>query len=92
MAAQNGKDLLIKVDLSGAGQFETMAGLRSTRIAFNAETVDVTSLESEGGWRELLGGAGVRLHLFRVVVCLRMTQQTNAPARFSLTAKRRVFR
>jgi len=60
MAAQNGKDLLIKVDLSGAGQFETMAGLRSTRIAFNAETVDVTSLESEGGWRELLGGAGVR--------------------------------
>lgn len=60
MAAQNGKDLLIKVDLSGAGQFETMAGLRSTRIAFNAETVDVTSLESDGGWRELLGGAGVR--------------------------------
>ena len=59
MAAQNGKDLLIKVDLSGAGQFETMAGLRSTRIAFNAETVDVTSLESEGGWRELLGGAFV---------------------------------
>ena len=32
MAAQNGKDLLIKVDLSGAGQFETMAGLRIIRI------------------------------------------------------------
>ncbi|MFB9224432.1 phage major tail protein, TP901-1 family [Paracoccus cavernae] len=31
-----------------------------SRIAFNAETVDVTSLESEGRWRELLGGAGVR--------------------------------
>ncbi len=60
MAAQNGKDLLIKVDLSGAGQFETMVGLRASRISFNAEPVDVTSLESAGGWRELLGGAGVK--------------------------------
>ncbi|WP_323764901.1 phage major tail protein, TP901-1 family [Marinovum sp.] len=60
MAAQNGKDLLIKVDLSGAGQFETMVGLRASRISFNAEQVDVTSLESAGGWRELLGGAGVK--------------------------------
>ena len=60
MAAQNGKDLLVKLDLTGGGQFETIAGLRATRISFNAETVDVTSLESQGGWRELLGGAGVR--------------------------------
>lgn len=60
MAVQNGKDLLIKLDLSGAGQFETLAGLRATRISFNAETVDVTSLESAGGWRELLAGAGVK--------------------------------
>lgn len=60
MAAQNGKDLLVKLDLTGGGQFTTIAGLRATRISFNAETVDVTSLESQGGWRELLGGAGVR--------------------------------
>ncbi len=60
MAAQKGKDLLIKLDLTGAGQFETVAGLRATRISFNAETVDVTSLESQGGWRELLGGSGVK--------------------------------
>jgi TP901-1 family phage major tail protein len=60
MAAQNGKDLLIKIDMTGDGLFETAAGLRATRISFNAETVDVTSLESEGGWRELLGGAGVK--------------------------------
>ncbi|WP_374273378.1 phage major tail protein, TP901-1 family [Paenirhodobacter enshiensis] len=60
MVAQNGKDLLIKLDLTGAGQFETIAGLRASRLSFNAETVDVTSLESTGGWRELLGGAGVR--------------------------------
>lgn len=60
MGAQNGKDLLIKVDLSGDGSFVTMAGLRATRVSFNAETVDVTSLESAGGWRELLAGAGVK--------------------------------
>jgi len=60
MAAQNGKDLLIKLDLTGVGQFETIAGLRATRVSFNAESVDVTSLESQGGWRELLSGAGVR--------------------------------
>jgi TP901-1 family phage major tail protein len=60
MAVQNGKDLLIKVDMIGDGSFETIAGLRATRISFNAETVDVTSLESEGGWRELLAGAGVK--------------------------------
>lgn len=60
MGAQAGKDLLIKLDLTGGGQFETVAGLRATRVSFNAESVDVTSLESAGGWRELLGGAGVK--------------------------------
>ncbi len=60
MAAQSGKDLLVKMDLTGDGQFETVAGLRATRISFNTETVDVTTLESQGGWRELLGGSGVK--------------------------------
>lgn len=60
MTAQNGKDLLIKVDMLGDGSFVTLAGLRATRISFNAESVDVTSLESQGGWRELLAGAGVK--------------------------------
>lgn len=60
MAVQNGKDLLIKVDLTGDGNFESVAGLRATRVSFNAESVDVTSLESAGGWRELLAGAGVK--------------------------------
>jgi TP901-1 family phage major tail protein len=60
MAVQNGKDLLIKVDQTGNGSFVTLAGLRATRLSFNAETVDVTSLESTGGWRELLAGAGVK--------------------------------
>lgn len=60
MAAQNGRDLLIKMDMTGTGQFETVAGLRASRLGFNAETVDVTSLDSSGRWRELLSGAGVR--------------------------------
>ena len=60
MAVQAGKDLLVKVDMTTDGTFETLAGLRATRISFNAEAVDVTALDSEGGWRELLAGAGVR--------------------------------
>lgn len=58
MAAQKGRDLLLKVDEGGT--FMTVAGLRSRRLAFNAETVDVTDAESAGRWRELLGGAGVQ--------------------------------
>ena len=60
MAVQAGKDLLIKVDMTTDGNFETIAGLRATRISFNAEAVDVTALDSAGGWRQLLAGAGVR--------------------------------
>ena len=60
MAVQNGKDLLVKIDLTGDGNFQTVAGLRATRVSFNAESVDVTSLDSAGGWRELLAGAGVK--------------------------------
>jgi TP901-1 family phage major tail protein len=60
MAAQAGKDLLLKIDMNGENLFETVAGLRATRLSLNAEAVDVTTLESQGGWRELLAGAGVR--------------------------------
>ncbi len=60
MVAQSGKDLLVKIDMDGAGTFVTLAGLRASRISFNTETVDVTSLESSGGWRELLSGGGVK--------------------------------
>lgn len=58
MVAQKGRDLLLKID--DGGTFSTVAGLRSRRLAFNAETVDVTDAESVGRWRELLGGAGVQ--------------------------------
>ena len=58
MGAQKGKDLLLKMH-DGTG-FITVAGLRSRKIAFNAETVDVTHAESAGRWRELLEGAGIK--------------------------------
>mgnify|MGYP003464881562 CR=1 FL=1 len=41
MAAQKGKDLLLKVDADGAGSFTTVAGVRSRTISFNTETVVV---------------------------------------------------
>lgn len=59
MAAQKGKDLLVKID-DGSGNFVTIAGLRTRRLSLNAATVDATDSESIGQWRELLAGAGVR--------------------------------
>jgi TP901-1 family phage major tail protein len=37
-----------------------VAGLRSRRLSFSTETVDVTDAKNAGRWRELLGGAGVQ--------------------------------
>ncbi len=58
MVAQKGRDLLLKI--SDGGTYTTVAGLRTKRLAFNAETVDITDAESAGRWRELLGGAGIQ--------------------------------
>jgi TP901-1 family phage major tail protein len=58
MSAQKGKDLLIKI-FDGSG-YTTIAGLRTRRLAFNAEVVDITHAESANRWRELLDGAGVK--------------------------------
>lgn len=60
MAAQKGKDLLLKVDSTGTASFVTVAGLRSRSIQLNAAAVDITHTESAGRWRELLEGAGVK--------------------------------
>src|SRR5512132_35119 len=58
MTAQKGKDLLVKI--SDGASYTTIAGLRTRRLAFNAETVDITHAESANRWRELLDGAGVK--------------------------------
>ncbi|WOC15217.1 phage major tail protein, TP901-1 family [Pseudochrobactrum sp. MP213Fo] len=59
MSAQRGKDLLLKL-ATGGGLYQTCAGLRSKRIAFNAEAVDVTDADATGRWRQLLAGSGVQ--------------------------------
>jgi len=60
MAAQSGKDMLLKLDQTGSGSFVTVAGLRSRSLAFNAASIDVTDAESAGRWRELLAGGGIK--------------------------------
>jgi TP901-1 family phage major tail protein len=60
MTAQRGRDLLIKIgDGADPETFTTLAGLRATTLAFNAQAVDVTNADSADMWRELLA-AGVK--------------------------------
>ena len=60
MAAQKGRDLLLKADSTGAGVFVTVAGLRNRSLSLNARPVDITNADSVNGWREVLDGAGVK--------------------------------
>ena len=57
MAAQKGKDVLMKINTSGS-TYVTIGGLRSTSITLNDEAVDITNKDSLGT-RTLLAGAGV---------------------------------
>ena len=59
MAAQNGRDMLVKIK-NPAGEFVTLAGLRSKAFRLNAQAVDITHSESVQGWKELLPGGGVK--------------------------------
>lgn len=60
MTAQKGSAFLLKLaDGSSPPAYRTVAGLRTTQMSINGDTVVVTSKDS-GGWRELLSGAGVR--------------------------------
>jgi TP901-1 family phage major tail protein len=61
MAAQAGKDVLIKIATAASPTvFTTVAGIRSASISLNATTIDVTSADSVGRWRELLAADGMR--------------------------------
>ncbi|URW75452.1 phage major tail protein, TP901-1 family [Sphingomonas donggukensis] len=60
MAAEKGSAFLLKVgDGASPPAFATVAGLRTTQLSINGEMVAITH-KGSGGWRELLGGAGVR--------------------------------
>ena len=60
MVAQKGKDLLLKLDSNGAGAFVTVAGLRTKRIAFNSQTVDMTDSEFRRALARIAGRGGVQ--------------------------------
>lgn len=61
MAAQQGRHILLKIHDGGdPGAYQTVAGLQARTISLNARTIDATDSESPEGWRELIGGAGVK--------------------------------
>ena len=60
MAAQKGSAMLMKVGNAGSPEtFTTIAGLRSTSLTVNNESVDVTNKDSSNN-RTLLADAGVQ--------------------------------
>ncbi len=59
MAGQKGRDVLIRIS-DGAGEFETLAGIRTTRFELSASRVDATSADSAAAWRELMTAAGTK--------------------------------
>ncbi len=60
MPAQNGSAFLLKIgDGGNPVTYETVAGLRTTQMSINGDTVVITHKQS-GGWRDLLSGAGTR--------------------------------
>jgi TP901-1 family phage major tail protein len=60
MTAQKGSAFLLKIsDGASPAAFQTVAGLRTTQMSINGDSVVVTH-KGSGGWRELLSGAGTR--------------------------------
>jgi len=60
MAAERGSAFLLKIgDGSATPAYSTVAGLKTTQLSINGDTVPITN-KGSGGWRELLSGAGVR--------------------------------
>ncbi|MBN8649066.1 MAG: phage major tail protein, TP901-1 family [Caulobacterales bacterium] len=61
MALQAGRDILLKIlDNAQNPNYIIIGGLRARTIAFSAKTIDGTTSESSGNWRELLPNAGLK--------------------------------
>ena len=56
MAAQAGKDILLKIHVGR--RYQTIAGLRASDIELNCTPVDITDANSPGQWQELLADSG----------------------------------
>lgn len=60
MTAQKGSAFLLKIgDGAQPPAYRTVAGLRTTQMSINGDSVVVTH-KGSGGWRDLLSGAGTR--------------------------------
>jgi TP901-1 family phage major tail protein len=61
MAAQAGKNVLLKLDTSGGSPqtYVTLTGQRVTNITVAGQTVDITS-KDDNGWQQVLDQGGVR--------------------------------
>ena len=60
MAAQKGKDILLRIsDGASSPTYTAVAGLRARTISLNAKAVDATDGDS-AGWRELIASASTR--------------------------------
>lgn len=60
MAVESGSAFLLKLSNNEDPEiFRTVAGLRTTQLQISSQPVVVTTKDSDG-WRELLGGAGIR--------------------------------
>ncbi len=60
MPVEKGSAFLLKVGNGAAPVvYATVAGMRTTQMSINGDTVVITN-KGSGGWRELLSGAGVR--------------------------------
>lgn len=58
MAAQHGKNFLLKLGSAASGT--TIAAMRTTRFAINSEMIDATNKSSVDLMRELIAGGGVK--------------------------------
>lgn len=59
MAAQKGREVLVKVD-DGTTNFITVAGGVTKSLELNASTVDISDSDSTNQWRELGENMGIR--------------------------------
>lgn len=59
MNEKGGKDLLLKIDTDGLGDYQTLGGLTTKSQTINNGEIDVTN-HSSNQWRTLLDGKGVR--------------------------------
>jgi TP901-1 family phage major tail protein len=59
MAAQKGRDILIKIDVGG-GTYTAIGGMRAKQLRLNNAPVDVSDADSSNQWRELMMGAALK--------------------------------